>query len=522
MKHMGIKGKLYLAFGVMILLLATISLLVFFTSRNLIENNKEVIKEAAFESQIRVFQKQHSDWLIALSNHLFTGAKFDKALNPRECAFGKWYYSYMDSDEFKSLNPEIQNMLRELEAPHRQLHKGGAAVINELKNGNFKAANKFYIENTMPTITKLDGIYSSLVETIRDLKDRHTENAGKAEAFQKLLVILVMIVGILCGLGVAFMLSKHIIKMVNNVLVASESVAHAAEELSIGNQDLAKRTQEQASALEETSSTMEQMTATIKQNADNAQKANSLSKETAIKASEGRTIVEETISAINEVVDSSRRVADIINVINEISFQTNLLALNAAVEAARAGEQGKGFAVVAGEVRNLAQRSSEAAKEIQELIEDSLDKVTKGKDLVEESGKTLMDIIGAIQQVADIVSEISHGSQEQAAGIDQVNKAILTMDEAVQQNSSLVEEAAAASQSLAMEADELQKLMSSFKGNADTSFKKAHQQQGNRESKSLKIIPLTKSKAEKTGGLKAMAAGAENLEQDFEDGFDTF
>src|SRR5690606_20136500 len=224
-----------------------------------------------------------------------------------------------------------------------------------------------------------------------------------------------------------------------------------------------QRTQEQAAALEQTASSMEEMTATVKQNADNARQANQLSSNARSHAERGGAVVTRVVAAMEEINASSRKIADIIGVIDEIAFQTNLLALNAAVEAARAGEQGRGFAVVATEVRSLAQRSATAAKEIKELIGDSVEKVKAGSELVDESGKTLGDIMDAVKKVTDIVAEIAAASEEQAAGIEQVNNAVSQMDQTTQQNAALVEEVSAASKTLEQRAEEMVRLMSQFK-----------------------------------------------------------
>lgn len=254
-------------------------------------------------------------------------------------------------------------------------------------------------------------------------------------------------------------------EMVSEIKRAAGSINTSASEISNGNVDLSQRTEEQASSLEETASSMEEMTSTVTQNADNAKEANQLVVSARDQADKGGSVVKEAINAMGEINESSKRIADIITVVEEIAFQTNLLALNAAVEAARAGEQGRGFAVVATEVRNLAGRSSDAAKEIKDLISDSVGKVKAGSELVDKSGQTLEEIMLGVKKVADIVAEISSASQEQASGIEQVNKAVMQMDDMTQQNAALVEEAAAASKSMEEQAGSLNELVSRFKVN---------------------------------------------------------
>ena len=257
-------------------------------------------------------------------------------------------------------------------------------------------------------------------------------------------------------------LTDNMSEVVSRAQAAATEVARGAEEISQGNTDLSQRTEEQASSLEETASSMEEMTSTVKQNADNASKASQLATAARDQADKGGSVVNRAIRAMTEINEASTKIVDIIGVIDEIAFQTNLLALNAAVEAARAGEQGRGFAVVASEVRNLAGRSATAAKEIKALIHDSVKKVEEGSVLVTQSGQTLEHIVTAVKKVSDIIGEIAGASQEQSAGIEQVNKAVIQLDEMTQQNAALVEQASAASQSMAGQAKALNDMMDRY------------------------------------------------------------
>ncbi|BFM16561.1 hypothetical protein R50073_27440 [Maricurvus nonylphenolicus] len=297
-------------------------------------------------------------------------------------------------------------------------------------------------------------------------------------------------------------------EVITNIRNSATAITSAANEIAQGNADLSQRTEEQASSLEETASSMEEMTSTVKQSAENALQANNLSADAQGKAQEGGEVVSRAVSAMEEINTSSKKISDIIGVIDEIAFQTNLLALNAAVEAARAGEQGRGFAVVAGEVRNLAQRSAAAAKEIKELIRDSTHKVEDGTQLVNESGETLREIVDAVEKVSHMMRDISDAAQEQTSGIEQVNTAVSQMDEMTQQNAALVEEASAAGEAMAEQARNMNVMMDFFNTDAGGSA------QPQTHTRSLHVVsggasPSSSASVSKSVGAKGPASDDE-------------
>jgi methyl-accepting chemotaxis protein len=258
-------------------------------------------------------------------------------------------------------------------------------------------------------------------------------------------------------------MNRNLAKIVGEVRHGTDTMATASSQIASGNQDLSSRTEQQASSLEETAASMEELTSTVKQNADNARQANQLAASASEVAVRGGTAVSQVVDTMGSINASSRKIVDIISVIDGIAFQTNILALNAAVEAARAGEQGRGFAVVASEVRSLAQRSAAAAKEIKVLIDDSVGKVGAGSQQVAEAGRTMEEIVASVRRVTDIMGEIASASQEQTSGIEQINQAITQMDQVTQQNAALVEEAAAAAASLQDQAGSLSQSVSVFR-----------------------------------------------------------
>ena len=281
-------------------------------------------------------------------------------------------------------------------------------------------------------------------------------------AFARTLQIGLVGIGVALSFGLGYLVSRWFTRAIEEVDAISASVASASQQLAAAGEQLSSSSQQSASSLEETASSLEEITATVRQNADNADQANQLANTSRETAEKGGSVVAQAVGAMSEINKSSRKIADIITTIDEIAFQTNLLALNAAVEAARAGEQGRGFAVVAGEVRNLAQRSATAAREIKGLIEDSVQKVETGSELVNKSGETLGAIVSSVKRVTDIVAEIAAASREQTSGIEQINKAVAQMDQSTQATAAQMEELSGTATSLFSQSEQLQAVVEQF------------------------------------------------------------
>ncbi len=381
-----------------------------------------------------------------------------------------------------------------VEPSYRSSHEFKAFWDNlakgEAQSGQFKRIGKggkeIWLQASYNPIMDINGKPFKVVKYATDITEQHKSAAALAEAVEETQGIIeaakdgdlsnrvslegkVGAIASLCE-GVNALMSE-MTDIIVQVREASETINTAAGEISSGNNDLSHRTEQQASSLEKTAASMEELSATVKHNADNAKEANQLARVASEVAVKGGNAVSEVVATMTAINASSKKIEDIISVIDGIAFQTNILALNAAVEAARAGEQGRGFAVVAAEVRNLAQRSASAAKEIKELIADSVGKTTEGTHQVENAGNTMHEVVISVKRVADIISEIASASAEQSAGINQVNIAVTSMDEVTQQNAALVEEAAAAAESLVEQAESLIDTVSAFKlsgGNSRT------------------------------------------------------
>ncbi|MFZ6654691.1 methyl-accepting chemotaxis protein [Undibacterium sp. TJN19] len=376
------------------------------------------------------------------------------------------------------------------------------------KEGNGKDAMEMMRGDSSKINTKVRALVDKMVKT--NVEGGNLAYKSGAEAYQnsRMLIIAVLVVSVLLGMVLAYAIARivarplqkavrvaqtvasgdltsHIevlhsdetgqllqalkdmnaslLQVVTEVRRGTDEITSAATEIANGNMDLSNRTEEQASSLEQTASSMEEITSTTKHNSDNARQANQLSHSASEVAQKGGSVVSQVVDTMGSINDSSKKIVDIIAVIDGIAFQTNILALNAAVEAARAGEQGRGFAVVASEVRNLAQRSAGAAKEIKELINDSVEKVGQGTRLVDQAGATMKEVVDSVKRVSDIISEITAAGTEQTSGIEQINIAVSHMDQMTQQNAALVEEAAAAAGALQTQAENLSRVVSVFK-----------------------------------------------------------
>lgn len=411
-------------------------------------------------------------------------------------------------------SPEEKKKLEELSAAWDEYMATSQKIVVLSRDMKKDEAVDMLI-GTIGLYNRVNSLLSSIVETTVKYGEAEGVKAEASYLLGRNIALIALAITIVIGLILAYWISSWFTKAIIAVDEISTAVAAASQQLAAAAEQLSSGAQQSASSLEETASSLEEMTATVKQNADNADQANQLANTSRGTAEQGGEVVASAVTAMAEINQASKKIADIITTIDEIAFQTNLLALNAAVEAARAGEQGRGFAVVAGEVRNLAQRSATAAREIKGLIQDSVQKVETGSALVNRSGDTLSAIVASVKKVTDIVAEIAAASREQSAGIEQINKAVAQMDQVTQSNASQTEEMSGTAVALSGQAEHLQAVVAQFNINKSaeqrpTAASRAISSEVARPAKNGKQVRKAKPKAAKPveRELELVGAGA--------------
>ncbi|MFH2035601.1 MAG: methyl-accepting chemotaxis protein, partial [Candidatus Zixiibacteriota bacterium] len=472
--------------------------------KNLHESAIEISKhyQKADEELGRFLEAKKGDhlrWINAVKDAFINNNDgIDVQMDPAKCGLGQWLES-PEVAELKLQYPEFAANLAKIEEPHSRLHESAKEInkmlkekkhseavnyfsentendarntLNAIENvivwnqkhiEGINEANKIFANKTKPNLKEVQSLLSKVNETVEKNVKIKNEQMLQASGNTKTLVTVIAVSALLIGIFLAITIARGIIKtmvaIIGNLSAGSEQVGAASEQVAGASQSLAEGASETASSLEETSSSLEEMTSMIRQNADNTKQANSLVLAASDETDKGMTAMNSMSEAMNQIKNSSDETAKIIKVIDEIAFQTNLLALNAAVEAARAGEAGKGFAVVAEEVRNLAQRSAESAKDTSSLIEGSQKNAEAGVKSTQELVEILKNISEGIRKITDLMAEITAASNEQAQGIDQINTAVSQMDQVTQQNASNAEESSSASEELASQAQEMQKIV---------------------------------------------------------------
>ncbi|NUU03648.1 methyl-accepting chemotaxis protein [Herbaspirillum robiniae] len=508
--NMSIGKRLSLGFGLILALSIVITAIGFWRLQAVSDATHEMMQQPLAKERLI------SDWYANLYGGIRRTLAIAKSADPSLAEYfadDAAASSKSSAQTQSKIEPLIQSEAEKAAfaqiAVERKAYLAGRDDINKVKaTGDLAEGNRVLDQVFVPAANRYLGAMQTLLQIQRDDIDRMAQEIDAIAARSKMLMlaleILILAFGVLCSwwltvsiirpLRTAVDVSRRVAQgdltaefkaasrdetgqllaalqdmnrslrtIVSQVRSGTDSIANASQEIASGNLDLSSRTEQQAGSLEETASAMEELTSTVKQNADNARQANQLAGSASQVAMQGGSVVGQVVQTMSSINDSSRKIVDIISVIDGIAFQTNILALNAAVEAARAGEQGRGFAVVASEVRSLAQRSAAAAKEIKTLIDDSVNKVGAGSKLVEQAGQTMTEVVESVRRVTDVVAEISAASQEQSAGIEEVNRAIALMDESTQQNAALVEQAAAAARAMQEQASGLASLVSVFR-----------------------------------------------------------
>ncbi|TAL34098.1 MAG: hypothetical protein EPN93_12425 [Spirochaetes bacterium] len=512
-QSMKLRTRLGLNAGSLILLLLIISAASYTGVLTIIRLSDGVADNRDLMMTMKERELDHLGWVNSVLSAMNDGSIETARIETdyHKCRLGLWYYSDARTSA-QGILPGIASRLDDIEAPHRRLHESVLKIREVIaRGGDAGAARRVFQTETVPSLGLIRENLNGINQTAREKADEAGRMLAQMSGRIKTVIILVSLLALGTGLAAGFLVARSIRKqlgaepgavneivrtlargdftavidtrrddtesllvyvaqmrddlerLIAGIASAAQSLVQAVEEISVGNQNLSQRTSRQASALEEIASTLEESAATIGRNAENARAASEVSRESMRIAQEGSHVVEQAMSSMNDISGSSAKIGDIVSVINGIAFQTNLLALNAAVEAARAGEQGRGFAVVAGEVRNLALRAGNAAKEISALIRESLEKVELGTGRAGKSGDALGKTVTAVGKVVTLITEIAAASEEQRQGIDEINNAVIEMDTMTQQNAALVEQTAGASEEMAGQAQELLGMLGRFK-----------------------------------------------------------
>lgn len=454
-----IAKKIVLGYVVLLVLLVVISTASYLTFAG-IHSEQESVERAIFFKQKEI---DHLRWMQGLEKFILNNEKFTGQLDYKQCSFGKWLYGE-ELNKVKDKN--VLALIEEIKAPHKALHDSAQEIIklksigeNELALEKFKNTTVPSLEKITASLTEIASFYEA--EATESLK-QVDQKAHQGETMIAILSILAIGIGSVLAVIISRSISTSLNAIINQLNAASEQVASASNQLSASSQMLAEGSTEQASSIEETSATLEETSSMVRQNTENTKQAAQLSKLAKEAAQKGNTEMAQMMVSMEELKKSSDQISKIIKVIDEIAFQTNILALNAAVEAARAGEAGQGFAVVAEEVRNLAQRSAQAAKDTATIIERNIDLSEQGVAVSQQVNEALNDINVQSQKVNDLLDEIAAASQEQAQGIEQINKAISQMEQVVQANASTAEQSASASAELSSQAASMNDIVNSL------------------------------------------------------------